>query len=83
VADPDRETVEYAILVADAWQNRGLGGHITDYCLEIAARWGAQRIVAQTTTDNPRMIALFRNHGFDIRPDTDGALVEVEKKLGS
>ena len=25
VADPDHETVEYAVLVSDAWQNRGLG----------------------------------------------------------
>ena len=42
VADPDHETAEYAVLVTDAWQNRGLGGVLTDYCLEIAARLGPE-----------------------------------------
>ena len=79
VADPDHQTVEYAILVADAWQNRGLGGVITNFCLEIAKHWGLKRIVAQTTTDNPRMIAVFKKRGFDVEIDPTTSLVEVRK----
>jgi acetyltransferase len=81
VADPDHEAVEYAILVSDAWQNRGLGGIITDYCLEIARHWGLKRFVAQTTSDNPRMIAVFRKRGFTVIPDPASSLVEVSKEL--
>ena len=80
VADPDHESVEYAILVGDAWQNKGLGSLLTDYCFEIAGRWGLKRIVAQTTSDNPRMIEVFRKRGFEIKSDGSG-LVEVTKKL--
>ena len=40
VADPDLETAEYAVLVSDRWQNRGLGGLLTDKCMEIAREWG-------------------------------------------
>ncbi len=80
VADPEHETAEYAVLVADAWQNRGLGGVLTDYCEEIARGWGLKRLVAQTTADNPRMLALFRKRGYRLEPDEDG-LMKVEKAL--
>lgn len=80
VADPDHETVEYAVLVTDAWQNRGLGGVLTDACLQIAQRWGLRRIVAETTTENERMIAVFRRRGFRIDIDPDGRLVSVVKE---
>jgi acetyltransferase len=81
VADPDHESVEYAVLVTDAWQNRRLGALLTDYCLEIAAGWGAKRMVAQTTSDNRRMLALFERRGFVLTPAEDG-LVDVSKPLG-
>ena len=81
VADPNHETVEYAILVADEWQGRGLGSMLTDYCIDIAREWGCRRIVAQTTTDNPRMIAVFRRRGFEVHIDHKTALVDVSKVL--
>ncbi|HRY31382.1 MAG TPA: bifunctional acetate--CoA ligase family protein/GNAT family N-acetyltransferase [Bacteroidales bacterium] len=79
VADPDHEEVEYAILIADAWQNRDLGHHLTGYCLEIAGKWKLKRMVAQTTTDNSRMIALFRKHQFEMQ--TEDETVFVSKAL--
>jgi acetyltransferase len=81
IADPDHETVEYAVLVSDAWQERGLGSVLTDYCIGIAQTWGLKRIVAQTTSDNPRMIAVFSKRGFSVERDTSSALVEVVKEL--
>ncbi len=81
VADPDHENVEYAVLIVDEWQNRGLGGILTDFCFEIAKKWGLKRIVAQTTTDNPRMIEVFRKRGFSITVDPSSSLVEVERAL--
>jgi acetyltransferase len=83
VSDPDQETVEYAILIADAWQNRGLGGILTDYCIEIAREWGMKTMTAQTTADNHRMIAVFRKRGFKIGQDPSSSLVEVTKTLQS
>jgi acetyltransferase len=81
IADPDHETVEYAVLVADAWQNRGLGGILTDYCYEIAKRWGLKRVVAETASENSRMLALFKNRGFEMEHDSEGTVVEVVKEL--
>ena len=68
------------MLVSDVWQNRGLGGVLTDACEEIARGWGLERMVAQTTADNARMLALFRKRGYVIEPDEEG-LMKVEKAL--
>lgn len=80
-ADPDVETVEFAVLVGDAWQDRGLGGILTDYCLEISERWGLARVVAQTTRDNARMLAIFEKRGFEAQHLEDGGEVLLVRKL--
>lgn len=81
IADPDHETVEYAILISDKYQNKDLGGIITDFCFEIAKKWGLKEIVAQTTSDNVRMISVFKKRGFKISYDLSSSLVEVSKPL--
>ncbi len=81
VADPMKTSAEYAVLVGDAWQDKGLGGVLTDHCLDIARDWGVRKITAVTTTDNPRMIAVFRKRGFSIRVDPDGSTVDAAKEL--
>ncbi len=80
VAEPEHEAAEYAVLVSDAWQNRGLGGVLTDTCEEIARGWGLQRMEAQTTADNARMLALFAKRGYTVEPDDEG-LMKVTKEL--
>jgi acetyltransferase len=81
VADPDHQAVEYAILVGDAWQNMGLGGLLTEYCIEIARHWDLDRIVAQTATDNLRMLAILKRYGFETVSDPCDSTVEVIKQL--
>jgi len=80
-ANPTRTVAEYAVLVQDHWQNKGLGGLLTDYCTEIARAWGVKKIIAYTTTDNPRMIAVFQKRDFEIRQDPQSTLVEIQKNL--
>ncbi len=81
VADPDHESVEYAVLVGDKWQNQGLGSVLTEYCLEIAGRWGLKRVVAQTGSDNTRMLTLFKRLGFTTLPSADGSVIDAVKEL--
>jgi acetyltransferase len=80
IADPGHEEGEYAVLVVDAWQHKELGGLLTDYCLEIARAWKLKRVVAQTTTDNHPMIAVFERRGFTVQVGEDSA-VAVSKAL--
>ncbi|MBN1917277.1 MAG: bifunctional acetate--CoA ligase family protein/GNAT family N-acetyltransferase [Verrucomicrobia bacterium] len=79
IADPEHETAEYAILIGDEWQNQALGGLLTDYCLKIARDWGVKRVVATTTTDNYRMVAVFQKRGFALTTDHAGGTVDAVK----
>jgi acetyltransferase len=80
-ADPDVETVEYAILVGDPWQGQGLGATLTDYCLEVSERWGLRRVVARTTRDNGRMLRIFKKRGFDIGKADDGTEIKLVREI--
>ncbi len=81
ISDPDRQTAEYAILIRDDWQNRGLGKLLTDFSIEIAKEWGIKRIIAQTTADNQRMISVFKSKGFSIDISSEDSMVEVALDL--
>ena len=81
VADMNHEDAEYAIIVADRWHGHGLGGTLTDYCLEVAKKWGVKRVVAETSKDNHRMLATFRNRGFELDEDREEDVVFASKSL--
>lgn len=83
VADPDRQFAEYAILVADPWQNQGLAGPLTERCLEIARSWGVRTVRAETGTDNRRMLAVLRDHGFALGRGEDPEVVSASLDLGA
>ena len=80
IADPDVETVEYAILITDAWQRKDLGKILTQYCLDIAKSVNLKRIFAETTKDNKPMISVFKKLGFKVHFDED-TNVSVSKDL--
>jgi len=81
VADPEHQTAEYAVLVADAWQGRGLGALLTDYCLELAPVWGVKQIVAYTTMANTRAMKIFRKRGFQLDRKNGWGEVEARKRV--
>jgi acetyltransferase len=83
VADVNHEVAEYAVIVVDRWHGHGLGGLLTDYCLEIARHWGVKRVVAETTRDNVRMLATFRDRGFAMDHDKEEDVVLVSREVGA
>jgi acetyltransferase len=80
VADPDHEQADYGVLVADAFQHRGLGSLLTRKCIEIGRRWGLKQITGETTADNLAMIRIFRELGFkmDYRPTVQAVLARLK-----
>ncbi|MEE4256336.1 MAG: bifunctional acetate--CoA ligase family protein/GNAT family N-acetyltransferase [Bacteroidales bacterium] len=80
IADPDLTSVEYAILITDAFQKRELGTILTSYCIEIAKKWKMNKIFAETTKDNKAMIAVFKKLGFEVTYNSDNT-VSVARDL--
>ena len=81
VADVDHTTAEYAVIVVDRWHGHGLGGLMTDYCLEVAKKWGVKRVVAEVSKENGRMLATFRNRGFEINDAQEQDVALVSKSV--
>ncbi len=82
VAYMDHQTAEYAVIVVDRWQGHGLGSLLTDYCIEVAGRWGVKSLVAETFKSNSRALAMFRNRGFEMDAEKEEDVVLVRKDLG-
>jgi acetyltransferase len=80
IADPDVETMEYAILITDKWQKKELGNILTEFCMDIAKKNGIKRLLAETTKNNKPMIAVFRRLNFKIQFNED-TTVSVSKNL--
>lgn len=81
VTDADRHVAEFAILVEDDWQGRGLGLEIATHCMEVAKHWGVERVIAETRIDEPRMRGILTALGFAMRePDHQGTLL-AEKEI--
>jgi len=80
ISDPDLTTVEYAILITDAFQKRELGTILTTYCEDIAKKWKMKRIFAETTKENKAMVAVFKKLGFEVTYNEDNT-VSVSKQL--
>jgi len=78
ISDLDHESVEYAILITDAWQKKELGTIITDYCVEIAKQWNVKRIAAETTKDNQAMISVFKKLGFKVNFNEDTTVTVIK-----
>ncbi len=71
VANWDKESAEFAITIADAWQGRGLGYAMMKMLIECARRRGFKRLVGSVLAINRSMQGLAVALGFVVQPDPD------------
>jgi acetyltransferase len=80
VMDPDRETAEFAVIVADPYQGKGLGEKLIEEVLHIARDFGIKSLWGEVLAENVPMLSLMKKTGFTIRPAEDNVR-RVEKVL--
>jgi acetyltransferase len=81
-ADPTRW--DFAVVVADAWQGRGLGEALLRRLIGCADESGIATLSSVTLAENHRMLSLAQRLGFTARREPGGATVmRVEKRLRS
>lgn len=82
VRDEDAGGAEFAIVVADAWQRKGIGSLLLDALLQYARSAGIGQLHGITLATNQAMYQLARKHGFTLRNDPRDATVrQVQKSL--
>ena len=69
IGDPDGKTGEFAVLVGDAWQGKGIGSSLLEKCLSIAEKQGFETVSGIVLHENKNMLALGKKLGFEIKKD--------------
>jgi len=68
---PDEESCEFAIVLSDEWQGRGVARQLFRRLIEVARERGLKLMTGITLRENGRMIDLARSYGFEIGADAD------------
>jgi len=69
--DADGRNCEFALVVADAWQGRGIGRRMLQKLIAVAAARGVARIYGDTLATNRGMLELARTLGFALARHPD------------
>jgi acetyltransferase len=81
VTTPDRQSAEFAIIVADAWHGKGLGSKLIQRLIEVARDMGVKKLWGAVLSENHPMLALAQKHGFTLKKDAEGETVHLEITL--
>ncbi len=71
IIESDFEKGEFAVVVHDDYQGRGLGYKLVDLLIGIAQEKGLEKIYGTVLKDNIRMLKMCEGLGFDIKDYTD------------
>jgi acetyltransferase len=82
IGDPDGKTGEFAVLVGDAWQGKGIGSSLLEKCLSIAEKRGFETVHGIVLKDNRNMLALGKKLGFEIKRDPESGDNELVIRFG-
>ncbi len=76
VTNPDGESVEFALAVADDWQKHGVGRKLMTALIQSARMKGYRAVVGDVLALNSKMFRLMTSLGFSIHPHPDDPAVK-------
>ena len=79
--DPATGEAEFALVVEDAYQGKGLGRHLLGRIVEIARERGVKKLAGVVLAENTPMLALTRSLGFGPPRPVEEGVVRVEMTL--
>jgi acetyltransferase len=84
IANPDRTSAEFAVVVADAWQRRGVARVLMRGLIVCAKRRGFEQLVGTILRVNEPMLDFVRSLGFVVSDDPeDSAQVSATLSLAA
>jgi acetyltransferase len=78
--NPDGESCEFALVVADKWQNKGIGSHLMSSLIAAARERGIETMEGEILTNNDGMLKLTAKLGFSINVSPDDPAIQVVRK---
>ena len=80
VMNPDGESCEFALVIADEWQNKGIGSRLMKALIEAARQRGFKIMDGEILANNLNMLKLVERLGFSIYTSPDDQNIKVVKK---
>jgi acetyltransferase len=81
VRDKQGDAAEFAIVIADAWQGRGIGRRVMEKLIRIARNRGVRRLYGDVLATNRGMLDFVRRLGFDLGRHQDPTLTRATLRL--
>ena len=78
IVEPNQPRVEFAIVVADRYQGKGLGTRLIDMLIGVADEKALESIYGIIMPDNKAMLRLCEKLGFTMRRTPDGIRAELK-----
>ncbi len=75
IINPDGESCEFALVVADAWQHKGISHRLMNALMDVARNKGLRQMEGMVSAENRTMLHLVATLGFrlDANADADAA----------
>ncbi len=80
VMTPERDAGEFAVIVADPWQGKGLGPKLIERVIDIARESGVKLLSGDVLAENQAMLDLVKGLGFSVQAPREGTC-RVEMNL--
>jgi acetyltransferase len=81
VINPDGESCEFALVVADAWQHKGIGHRLMDALIDIARDKGLKTMEGEVLGSNRNMLGLVTELGFSVSEGDEPSIRKVVKRF--
>ena len=81
ITNVDMETCEFALVIADAWQNKGIGSQLMISLVAAAKIRGLKEMIGVVHAGNVNMLALTKHLGFVVSASDDPTVKVVTKLL--
>lgn len=75
---PGSTRAEFAVVVCDEWQGRGVGAKLAEFALLAAKDLGMKELWGIISPENTTMISMAGKLGFRVRKDRESDLYEME-----
>lgn len=77
IINSDNETAEFAIVIADDWQQKGLGSKLINSLFSTAKNKNLKSITGVVLANNFPMLEFVKNHGLEIISSTDDPMIKI------
>jgi acetyltransferase len=82
ITNVDQRSCEFALVVSDRWQRKGIGHRLMHMLMEIARNRGLEEIRGEVLSNNHKMLELMKSLGFRISTDPlDSGIKQVVHTL--